>query len=132
MGRGDLASLSRAERHARHDEVDEIISAFARSRDGSELMADLQAAGVAAHIVQNSPEFTVDPQIIHRRHLIEVPHAKQGTTTVENTRFVMSRTPAQVTYGGPTLGEHTFEILTETLAYDSDRIAELAIAELLE
>ena len=42
------------------------------------------------------------------------------------------RAPAQVTYGGPTLGEHTFEILTETLAYDSDRIAELAIAELLE
>ena len=132
MGRGDLASLSAAERHARHDELDGIISAFARSRDGNELMAELQAAGVAAHIVQNSPEFTVDPQIVHRQHLIEVPHAKQGTTTVENTRFVLSRTPAAVTYGGPTLGEHTFEILTETLAYDSDRIAELAVAELLE
>ena len=132
MGRGDLAPLTAAERHARHDELDEIISAWTRARDGKELMAEFQAAGVAAHIVQNSPEFTVDPQIIHREHLIEVPHAKQGTTTVENTRFVMSRTPAQVTYGGPTLGEHTFEVLTETLAYDSDRIAELAIAELLE
>ena len=95
-------------------------------------MAALQAARVAAHIVQNSPEFTVDPQIVHRQHFIEVPHAKQGTTTVENTRFVMSLTPAQVTSGGSTLGEHTFEVLTETLAYDDGRIAELAIAELLE
>ena len=95
-------------------------------------MAELQAAGVAAHIVQNSPEFTIDPQVLHRQHLIEVPHGKQGTTIVENTRFVMSRTPASVTYGGPTLGEHSFEVLTETLAYDGDRIAELAVAELLE
>ncbi|WP_419932541.1 CaiB/BaiF CoA transferase family protein [Candidatus Poriferisodalis sp.] len=132
LGRDDLVSLSSAERHSRHDELDEIISAWTRGRDGYELMAELQEAGVAAHIVQNSPEFTVDPQIIHRQHLIEVPHAKQGTTTVENTRFVLSRTPASVTYGGPTLGEHTFEVLTETLAYDGDRIAELAVAELLE
>jgi len=70
--------------------------------------------------------------LLHRNALVEVPHGKQGTTTVENTRFVMSRTPAQVDRGGPTLGEHTFEVLTETLAYDGDRIAELAVAELLE
>ncbi|MDE0496323.1 MAG: CoA transferase [Acidimicrobiaceae bacterium] len=132
LGRDDLASLSSAERHARHDELDELISAWTRGRNGYELMAELQTAGVAAHVVQNSPEFTVDPQIIHRQHLVEVPHAKQGTTTVENTRFVLSRTPARVDYGGPTLGEHTFEVLTETLAYDGDRIAELAVAELLE
>ena len=132
MGRSDLASLSTSERHARHDDLDEIISAWTRGRDGYELMAELQAAGVAAHIVQNSPEFTADPQIVHRQHLVEVGHAKQGTTTVENSRFVLSRTPAAVTYGGPTLGEHSFEVLTETLAYDGDRIAELAVAELLE
>ncbi|WP_420624497.1 CaiB/BaiF CoA transferase family protein [Candidatus Poriferisodalis sp.] len=132
IGRSDLASLNTAERHARHDELDDIISAWTRGRDGYDLMTELQAAGVAAHIVQNSPEFTVDPQVVHRQHLVEVPHGKQGTTTVENTRFVLSRTPAQVSYGGPTLGEHSFEILTETLAYDGDRIAELAVAELLE
>ncbi len=132
MGRDDLASLSAAERHARHDELDGVISAWTRGRNGNELMAELQAAGVAAHIVQNSPEFTVDPQLLHRNALVEVPHGKQGTTTVENTRFVLSRTPAQVDRGGPTLGEHTFEVLTETLAYDGDRIAELAVAELLE
>ena len=44
----------------------------------------------------------------------------------------LSRTPGEVTHAGPVLGEHTFEILTEHLGYDSDRIAELAIAELLE
>ncbi len=132
LERNDLASLSAAERHSQHDELDDLIGAWTRSRDGHELMTELQAAGIAAHVVQNSPEFTADPQIVHRKHLVEVSHAKQGTTTVENTRFVLSRTPAVVTAGGPTLGEHTFEVLTETLGYDGDRIAELAVAELLE
>ena len=131
MGRGDLGDLTLAERHERHDELDEIISAWTRPQDGVALMHRLQDVGVAAQIVQNSPEYTADPQIIHRGQQVEVPHAKQGTTIVDASRFQLSRTPAQVTYGGPTLGEHTFDILTEVLGYDSDRIAELAVAELL-
>ena len=131
MGRGDLAELRLAQRHERHDELDEVISAWTRGFEGTALMYRLQDVGVAAHIVQNSPEYTADPQVIHRGQQVEVLHAKQGTTIVDGSRFVLSRTPAQVTYGGPTLGEHTFDILTEVLGYDSDRIADLAVAELL-
>lgn len=132
LGRSELAELSVDERRARHDELDEIMSAFTSTRDGVALMNDLQAKGVAAHIVQNSTELVADPQLQHRGHFVEVAHAKQGTTVVEGSRFRMSRTPAVVERGGPTFGEHTFEILTETLGYDGDRIAELAAAELLE
>ena len=131
MGRGDLAELTLAQRHERHDELDEVISAWTRGFEGTALMYRLQDVGVAAHIVQNSPEYTADPQVIHRGQQVEVLHAKQGTTIVDGSRFVLSRTPAQVTYGGPTLGEHTFDILTEVLGYDSDRIADLAVAQLL-
>ena len=37
-----------------------------------------------------------------------------------------------VTRGGPSIGQDTYEILMEVLGYDGDRIAELAIAEVLE
>ncbi len=131
MGRSDLGDLTLAQRHERHDELDDVIAAWTRGQDGNALMYRLQDVGVAAHIVQNSPEYTADPQIIHRGQQVEVGHAKQGTTIVDASRFALSRTPAEVTYGGPTLGEHTFDILTEVLGYDSDRIAELAVAELL-
>ncbi len=131
MERSDLADLTLAERHALHDELDEIISAWTRLRDGTALMHHLQEVGVAAHIVQNSPHYAADPQIIHRGQHVEVPHAKQGSTVVDASRFELSRTPASVTYGGPTLGEHTFDVLTEVLGYDSDRVAELAAAQLL-
>lgn len=132
IGHGELASLTAAERHERHDELDEAITAWSANQTGDEAMALLQERGVAAHIVSNSVELVADPQVAHRNFFVEVPHAKQGTTVVEGTRFVMSRTPAAITYAAPTFGEHTFEILTETLGYGTDRVAELAAAELLE
>jgi benzylsuccinate CoA-transferase BbsF subunit len=132
MDRSDLAELPVAERRARHDELDEIIEGWTRPMVGTELMNRFQELGIAAHIVQNSVEFCADPQIEHRGHMVEVPHAKQGTTIVDASRFQLSRTPSVVRAGGPTFGEHTFEILTETLGYDGDRIADLAAAELLE
>jgi benzylsuccinate CoA-transferase BbsF subunit len=132
LGRADLAGLTAAERHARHDELDGLIAAWTAGADGAERMGLLQARGVAAHVVANSAEFVADPQIDHRGHFVEVTHAKQGTTVVEASRFRLSRTPATFTHGGPTFGEHTFDILDGILGYDGDRIAELAAAELLE
>ncbi len=131
LGRSDLGDLTLEQRHERHDELDAVIEARTRGYDGNELMYRLQDVGVAAHVVQNSPEYTADPQVRHRGQQVEVPHAKQGTTVVDASRFVLSRTPASVSYGGPTLGEHTFEVLTEVLGYDSDRIADLAAAQSL-
>lgn len=132
LERPDLASLSADERHTRHDELDTALEAWTSTQDGVTLMTQLQSQGIAAHIVQNSPELAADPQIAHRGHFAEVPHAKQGTTIVEASRFQLSRTPSIVRAAAPTFGEHTFDVLTEVLGYDSDRIAELAAAEMLE
>ena len=87
---------------------------------------------MAAHIVQNSPELAADAHLSHRGHFVEVPHGKRETMVVDASRFRLSRTPATYERAGPTFGEHSFEILADTLGYDPDRIAELAIAELLE
>ncbi|MCP5025385.1 MAG: CoA transferase [Actinomycetia bacterium] len=131
MGRADLAAFDLAARHEAIDEIEAAVTAWTSTRDGAELMGELQAAGVPAHIVANSPEFMADPQIQHREHFAEVSHCK-GEYVVEASRFHLSRTPATYGHGGPTFGEHTFDTLTEVLGYDGDRIAELAVAELLE
>ena len=132
MGVGELASLTIDERRARHDELDELITTFSTGRDGVALMERMQELGIAAHIVQNSPELVADPHLIHRGHFVEVPHGSGRSVTVDASRFVLSRTPAQHLRAGPTFGEDSFDILTDILGYDGDRIAELAIAELLE
>ena len=132
MNRGDLADLTADERHAQHDELDSVISAWTVEQEGIELMERLQTLGVAAHIVQNSPELVADEQMTHRGCFVEVAHASHEPFFVDGTRFHMSRTPAQVTHAGPIFGEHTFEVLMECAGYDPDQIAELAVAELLE
>ena len=134
IGRDDLGDLGRDERRQRESELDELLAAWTSRRDGAETMHALQALGVPSHVVQNSDAAAADPQLLHRSHFVEVAHATQpgGTTVVEGTRFILSRTPASITTGGPIFGEHTFDVLTEHLGYDTDRIAELAIAEALE
>ena len=132
IGAQALAALSVDERHARHDELDELIEQWTQGHDGDEAMHRLQQLGIAAHTVQHSPELVADPQLSHRGHFVEVSHAKSESFVVEGSRFRLSRTPTAITSAGPTYGEHTFDILSDVLAYDSDKIAELAAAELFE
>ncbi len=97
--------------------------------DGERL---LQAAGVPAHAVQNSRELCADPQLRHRGHFIEVAHPERPTTTLEGTRFTLSRTPAQYEASAPTYGRDNEWVLRDLLGYDEDRITELVVAGALE
>ncbi len=98
-------------------------------RPGTVVERRCQDAGVAAHRVQNSPELAVDPQLTYRRHWVEVPHSTHGSTIIEAPRFTMSRSRVWPDVAAPALGEHLYEVLTEHLGYDADRVAELAAAE---
>ena len=56
----------------------------------------------------------------------------EAYTVVEGTRSKLSRTPARVRRGVPTLGRDNWEILTELLGYGESRVAELAALGVLE
>jgi benzylsuccinate CoA-transferase BbsF subunit len=127
-----LADLDLAARKAREDELEELVAGWTADQDGAALEAALQDVGVAAHRVQSSDLLTDDPQLIHREHFVEVEHADHGSIHVEGARFKLSRTPASITKGGPTLGQHTFDVLLGILGYDEDRIAEIAVSGVLE
>ena len=129
---GGLAELDLAARKDREDELEGLVAGWTAGRDGGELEASLQEAGIAAHRVQGSELLAHDPQLQHREHFVEVAHADHGSVHVEGSRFKLSRTPASITDGGPTLGQHTFDVLVGLLGYDEDRIAEIAVAGVLE
>ena len=86
---------------------------------------------MAAYTVQTSADCLADPQLAHRGHVIELDHP-QRRSFVEATRARLSRTPGRPQGHAPLLGEHTFEVLSDVLGYDEDRIADLAAAEVLE
>ncbi|MFT7600572.1 MAG: crotonobetainyl-CoA:carnitine CoA-transferase CaiB-like acyl-CoA transferase [Acidimicrobiales bacterium] len=133
IGRPDLAHLDADERRRRQAEIDQLISAWTARLDPTVAQERLQSVGVAGHQVQNSPECLADPQLAARGGwTVDAAHPTMGRIPVGAPPIRMSRTPGQVSGAGPTLGQHTFEVLNELLGYDTDRIADLAAAEILE
>ena len=100
--------------------------------DGERLEAKLQARGVPTHRLQTSEDLFNDPQLAHRNHFVTVPHPLISGVVIEGTRFQLSRTPARIERGGPTLGQHVHEVLSGILGYNDDRIAKIIAAGALE
>jgi benzylsuccinate CoA-transferase BbsF subunit len=128
LGRDDLADLTVDQRRARHAEIDALVATWTGHRDPGDIQARLQSAGVAAHDVQNSAQCVADPQLAHRQHFRSVPHPVHGETVVEGPNAAYSRTPPYPAWAGPTIGQHTDEVLRDILGYDDEAITELVIA----
>ena len=132
LGTEQLAELSAAERLPRRRELDEIVSRWTSLRPAKDSAELLQAVGIAAHAVQGGALLLDDPQLRHRGWLIEADHDRIGRMPLGNSPILLSEDPISITKAGPCLGADTFRVLTEFLGYDTDRVAELAIAEVLE
>lgn len=132
MGRDDLVHLNASTRRERSDWLASLVAEWTCNQDPVALTNTLQQLGVPAHQVNTTATSYDDPQLNHREHFLEVPHAAMGTTWVEGSKFRFSRTPARIERGSPTMGEHSWEVLTEVLGYREDQVVELAAAEILE
>ena len=119
-------------RLAHQDLLDEQIASWTKERDLFQAEAMLQAQGIPASAVRPMQELSQDPQLVHRGHFVQLTHPTHGTTTVEGSRFRLSRTPAQVTGAAATLGRDNQYVLETILGYSEERITELVAAGVLE
>lgn len=129
MQRPDVASDARfaemPQRLAHGAALDALLSSWTRQHDAQALETVLQGRGIAASAVLTMDDLYRDPQLAHRGHFIELSHPLHGTTTVENARFLLSDTPAQLTCAAPVLGCDSRYILETFLGYSADHIDEL-------
>jgi crotonobetainyl-CoA:carnitine CoA-transferase CaiB-like acyl-CoA transferase len=129
MNRESLAGLTTEERLTRAEELEKLVGEWTLFRDSETLQGELQAAGVPAHRVQNSPDCASDPQLVERGGLMTpADHAVLGEVLVGLPPARLERSVPVIRTAAPTLGEHNQELLADVLGYDDERIAELAIA----
>jgi benzylsuccinate CoA-transferase BbsF subunit len=125
----DVASderlASTAGRLANADELDGIVGAWTATRTAAEVESLLQSHGIPAHVAVSSVSALRDPQLVARRHFVELEHPIYGKTVVQGSRYRLSETPAVVDRAAPTLGGDNDHVLREILGYDDDRIAAL-------
>ena len=129
---GDERFATAKGRRAHQDEIDAAISAWTSRQDVFGAEARLQQDRVPASAVRTMHQLYQDPQLLHRQHFVDLEHPQHGTTTVEGSRFKLSRTPAQVGGSAATLGRENQYVLEKILGYSQEKITQLVGAEVLE
>jgi len=130
MGRKDLIDsplgANQNTRFQHRKEIDDIITAWAKTKTTQEITDLLKKADVPCTRLPSFDEVCNDPQLLSRNMIIEVDQPISGKVKVPGSLFKMSRTPGKIDYPAPFLGENNQEILAGMLGYTEDEITKLA------
>ncbi|MBW1884775.1 MAG: CoA transferase [Deltaproteobacteria bacterium] len=108
------------------DELERAITGWTRERDKFELQRRVLAAGTPCAAVQKPMErIDQDPATSDWGLWPEVEHTKMGSVRVDGLPVHLSKTDWKIRRGGPCVGEHTDEVLSELLGLEAAEIAAL-------
>jgi formyl-CoA transferase/succinyl-CoA--D-citramalate CoA-transferase len=127
MNRAELAEDPRYRTHEsrgiNQTELDEIIAGWTAKLRVEELEALLDEQAIPYGRIFTAPDMITDPQFA-ARELIERYEdeilGQEVPMAAPVPRF--SRTPGQIRFTGPTLGQHTDQILESVAGYDPEQI----------
>ncbi|MDO8799262.1 CaiB/BaiF CoA-transferase family protein [Phenylobacterium sp.] len=129
MGMPDLAKdpkfVDHASRGVNQAELDDIIAAWTKDFALPDLLALLEADGIPSGRVFRAPDMLENEQFKARETIVETDHPVFGRIKMQGAFPRMSETPGKVRWPGPTLGQHTDEVLTGLAGLSADRVAEL-------
>jgi len=133
----ELADLDRAEwrtaagRKECEAALELALSAWTRNWNAQTLQHRLQQIGVPAAAVHSTLTHLRDPQLAARDWWLYLTHADTGTRQYQGFPWRLQRRPAACDRPAPRMGEHTVEILSETLGYEAERIERLLADEVI-
>ena len=136
MGRPELASSSTyGEQQVRLENaaaVNEIVRDWCGSLTREEVLERCNATSTPAGPLNNIADIFGDRQFHARRNIVAIDDEKTGESmTLPAVVPRLSETPGSIRSLGPTLGEHTFEVLRDVLGLDDARIADLKRREVI-
>ena len=129
LNRPDLVSGEfgdRRSRTANRDKLRAILSEVFATDTRENWVAKMKAANVPVGYLRTVEEGFNSPEARERHRVSEIPHPKAGTVPNIESPLNLSLTPAIDPVAAPLLGQHTREVLRDTLGYDEARIAALA------
>lgn len=129
IGGPELASdpryATRADRQARHEELDALIAAWTREHTPHQAMRLLQAAGVPAGAVQTGEDLWRDPHLRARGYLITVDHPDLGPVEHPGVTIRLWATPGEVRRPAGRLGQDNEAVFRGLLGLSEAKMAEL-------
>jgi CoA:oxalate CoA-transferase len=107
-------------------EIDTAISDWTKTHTGAEVESILKKADVPCGIVPTFDQVCHDEQLKARGMITEVEQTMSGKITVPGSVFKMSKTPGNLNYPAPMLGEFNDEIYSGLLGMSEKEIEELS------
>jgi crotonobetainyl-CoA:carnitine CoA-transferase CaiB-like acyl-CoA transferase len=121
----DPRFTTNADRIENRTELAGVLTQVFGERSAQEWLDALQDAGLPCGPINDIPDVFTHPQVGDRKLIIEVEHPTAGQVKVTGFPYKLSATPAEVRLPPPLLGQHTEEILTDILGYDSQDVTSL-------
>jgi crotonobetainyl-CoA:carnitine CoA-transferase CaiB-like acyl-CoA transferase len=103
-----------------------MVEEWTKKKTTDEVIARLKAVDVPCSIVPSYDQVCNDPQLLSRNMIIEVEQALSGKVKTPGSLFKFSRTPGNLNYPAPLLGEHNREVYSGLLGYSGPELDELA------
>jgi alpha-methylacyl-CoA racemase len=107
--------------NAEEDGARREIEAIIRTRDRDDWYERLVKADVCVGKVYDVEEMVTDPQVLHRKMIVDIQHPTLGTVREVGIAIKLSETPGTIRSAAPTSGQHTDAVLKD-LGYGSSDI----------
>lgn len=128
----DLRFSTLPARKENEEELDRLIEEWTVERSAEEVMTTMQAAGVAAGVVETNQDILEhDPQLKHRRAYWQLEHPEIGRHYLPAPPFTLTKSPYEIRRS-PLLGEHNEYTLKELLGMSDEEVAGLVIEGVVE
>lgn len=135
MGQPELAEDSRYKSHTprgkNQKELDEIIADWSLTLDADKLSEVLNEYGIPQGKIFRAPDMLSDAHFKAREAIIKVAHPQFKNLQMQNVFPKFSKTPGNVRWSGPTLGQHNDEIYKDLLQFSDDKISDLSSKEII-
>lgn len=109
----DARFTTQALRISNADLLEELIEEELSRHDTGHWVAKLDAAGVPGGPVYTYDQTLADPQVLHRRMVMDIDHPRIGTMKMPGLPLKSSGELNTIRSPAPLLGEHTLEVLRE-------------------
>ena len=122
---GDPRFATNRARLAHRETLMALVEAVFRDRATEDWLARLHAAGVPAAPILGVDRVLSDPQVRHRRMVVDVDHPRHGPLPTLGTPVKVDGAMDLPLTAAPRLGEHTDALLSGLLEYPAERLAAL-------
>ncbi len=120
LGNADALDAARAEGL---DALDAVMAETTRPWDAFKLMAACRKAGVPAGVANKASDLLDDDVFAARDHFWPLHHEEMGTLKYNGPAYRFERTPSELRFASPRLGEHTDQVMRDVLGFDNAQIA---------